>query len=120
MPLAVIEVTASVDPLRKRWTRPEYDALSSSGVLNDQRLELIQGELINKMGKGRPHTNSLVLLQGWAIGVFGLLRVNPEATIDVSPEDNPTNEPEPDLIVLKLDLTHHQSDNPGLQDLDLV
>lgn len=31
---------------------------------------------------------------------FGERFVNPEAPIDVAPEDNPTNEPEPDLLVL--------------------
>jgi hypothetical protein len=32
--------------------------------------------------------------------VFGESYVDPEAPIDVAPEDNPANEPEPDLVVL--------------------
>jgi hypothetical protein len=32
-------------------------------------MELIDGQLIDKMGKKRPHVNSLVLLQGWLIEV---------------------------------------------------
>ena len=51
---------------------------------------------------------------------FGLLFVNPEAPIDVAPEDNPTNEPEPDIIVLKRELSHFRSANPKPEDLHLV
>src|SRR2546423_1653410 len=115
MPTAVIEIPAHLNPPRKRWTRAEYDALSSSGLLDNQKLELI-----DKMGKGRPHVNSLTLVQGWLIGVFGLRQVNPEAPIDVAPRDNPTSEPQPDLIVLKFDLSHFPRENPGPQDVALI
>lgn len=37
----------------------------------------------------------------WLIQVFGGRFVNTEAPIDVAPEDNPTNQPVPDLIVLE-------------------
>ena len=120
MPTAVTDVPARLDPPRKLWTRSEYDELSSSGLLDHQQLELIEGELIDKMGKKRPHVNSLTLLQGWLIGVFGVRHVNSEAPIDVAPEDNPSNEPQPDLIVLKRDLSHFTSENPRPQDLQLV
>ena len=42
------------EPPRKRWTRSEYAALESVGVFERQRLELVEGELIDKMGKKRP------------------------------------------------------------------
>ena len=97
--------TAVTDSPRKLWTRAEYDALSSSGLLDCQRLELIAGELIDKRGSKRPHVNSLTLLQGWLAEIFGVRLVNPGAPIDVAPEDNPSNEPEPDLIILTRDLS---------------
>jgi hypothetical protein len=50
---------AKSDPPRKLWTRPEYDKLYSSGLLNGQRMELIERELIDKMGKKRPHVNAV-------------------------------------------------------------
>ena len=112
MPVAITELPASLDPPRKLWTRAEYDALASSGVLDDQRLELIEGELINKTGKNRPHTNSIVLLREWLVAVFGSRRIQTKTPIDVAPEDNPTNEPEPDLSVLKREITHFKVDNP--------
>jgi Uma2 family endonuclease len=122
MPIALTEIPtapAPADPPRKRWTRSECETLERSGLLDQQRLELVEGELISKMGKKRPHVNALTLVQRWLGHVFGFEFVNPEAPIDVAPEDNPTNEPEPDLIVLKEELSHFTS-NPRAQDLRLV
>ena len=120
MPTSAIDLPPRLDPPRKLWTREEYDELASSGVLDQQHLELVEGELINKMGKKRPHVNSLTLLKAWLDTVFGARQVNPEAPIDVAPEDNPTNEPEPDIIVLNRDLTAFPSANPRPEDLLLV
>jgi len=47
-------------------------------------------------------------------------RVNRETPIDVAPEDNPTNEPQPDLIVLKRDFSQFTRNNPTPADLLLV
>jgi Uma2 family endonuclease len=51
--------------------------------------------------------------------VFGWSFVNAEAPIDGAPEDNPTNEPVPDLIVLSRDESQFTS-NPRPQDLRLI
>lgn len=120
MPTAVTDVPVRVDPPRKRWTRAECEALSSAGLLDQQRLELIEGELINKMGKNRPHVRSVKRLFRWLIEVFGWDFVHQETPIDVAPEDNPTSEPEPDLIVLARDESEFAQHNPGPQDLRLV
>jgi Uma2 family endonuclease len=85
---------------RKRWTRAEVSALESAGLLKDERLELIEGELILKMGKNHPHTIGIWLLVNYLVEVFSMKRVLQEAPIDVHPLDNPTSQPEPDLIVL--------------------
>jgi Uma2 family endonuclease len=122
MPIAFTETPFAPpppQPPRKRWTRSECTALEASGVWDQQRLELVQGELISKMGKNRPHVNTLTRLQGWLVQIFGLDFVNPEAPIDVAPEDNPTNEPEPDVIVLRKELSYFRS-NPPAEDVLLV
>lgn len=106
-------------PLRKRWTRAECELLYSSGLWEEQKLELIHGELITKLGKKRSHSNVFALLNVWLVGVFGS-RVNPETPIDVATEDNPTNEPVPDFVVLNRDLFHFTSGNPKPEDLALV
>jgi Uma2 family endonuclease len=122
MPIALTEIPAplaSTDPPRKRWTRAECITLEASGLLDHENLELVEGELIGKIGKKRPHVNSFTVLQAWLMQVFGWRFVNSEAPIDVAPEDNPTNEPVPDVIVLRQDQSRFTS-NPRPQDLRLV
>jgi Uma2 family endonuclease len=122
MPTALIEIPeplVSADPTRKRWTRAECATLEASGLLDQENLELVEGELISKMGKKRPHVNAFTVLQAWLMQAFGWRFLNSEAPIDVAPEDNPTNEPVPDIIVLRKDPSHLVS-NPQPQDLALV
>ena len=120
MPTAVTELPPRSDPRRKLWTRAEVDALSSIGLFDQQKFELVEGELIHTMGKLPPHANSIVLLHAWLIRIFGALFVYQEHTIDVAPEDNPSSAPEPDLVVLKQDITHFTQARPGPQDLHLI
>ena len=123
MPSALIEVPVELipgGPSRKRWTRTECASLEASGLLDQQHLELVEGELIDKAGKKRPHVNALTLMHARLQSVFGARFVNPNAPIDVSPEDNPSNAPEPDIIVLNRDFSHFRSANPSPQDLHLV
>src|SRR5450432_2024147 len=107
-------------PRRKWWTRSECVALEATGMFDQQRLELIEGELIDKMGQKRPHIDALTLLASWLFQVFGARFVNLGAPIDVAPEDNPTNEPQPDLFVLRPDYSAFRSGTPQPQDLRLV
>ena len=82
--------------------------------------ELVAGVLISKSGKKRPHVNALVAVQAWLVRTFGAHFVNPNAPIDVAPEDRATNEPEPDLIVLARPSREFRDANPRPADLRLV
>jgi len=121
MPTVVTETPrpSPLEPPRKRWTRQECVALETSGIWEQQHLELIEGELISKMGKKRPHANAIAVVHAWLLRVFGAQFVNSAAPIDVAPEDNPTNEPEPDLIVLSKP-SREFKDDPQPVDLRLV
>jgi Uma2 family endonuclease len=120
MPTAFCDVPIESTPRHKCWTRAEYDALAETGLFDGQHLELTEGELIDKTGKKRPHVTSVALLVEWSTGVFGSDYVLQESPIDVAPEDNPSNEPEPDLIVLAQPLMIFKSGNPCPQDLRLA
>ena len=123
MPIAVteaIESSVRFEAPRKRWTRQEFAAVEEAGLLAGQRLELIEGDLITKMPKNRRHTNGLIFLQAWLIQTFGLEFINPETSIDVAPEENPTSEPEPDLIVLQRPSWEYADANPSPSDIRLV
>jgi Uma2 family endonuclease len=124
MPTVVIERPYSpvpMEPPRKKWTRAECVAMEASGVWDQQqRLELVEGDLINKMGKNRPHTIVLTFFREALALVFGGHYVDTETTIDVAPEDNPASEPQPDLIVLVKPSQEYRKGNPQPADLRLV
>jgi Uma2 family endonuclease len=120
MPVDAIAEPEILVPKRKRWTRAECRALESTGLCDTRRLELIEGDLIEKMSKNRPHVNTMIFVREWLIGVFGLRHVTPEAPIDVAADDNPTSEPEPDLAVLAQPCTAYETSNPLPSDVRLV
>jgi Uma2 family endonuclease len=100
MPVALETLPSSVIPPHKRWTRDECAVLERARLVDLDRYELIEGELVLKMGKSQSHMRALMLLVAWLRSVFGETFVAQEPSIDVRPEDNPLSEPEPDAIVL--------------------
>lgn len=89
-----------VYPPTKQWTREECEALEKAGLVGVRDYELIEGKLIQKMGKKLPHTRALSRLIQWLVVHMGSSAVA-EPGIDVAPEDNPTSNPEPDAVVLR-------------------
>jgi Uma2 family endonuclease len=90
------------------------------GWFDDEHYELIDGELINKMGKHETHAVTVLLIQEWLISIFGFRRVRKEDPIDVATQDNEHNEPEPDLVVLKEPIQNLQMRRPGPEDVLLA
>jgi Uma2 family endonuclease len=115
-----LEIPPPLNPPRKRWTRQECAQLESAGLFEKERLELVDGDLISKMGKNRPHVNALRLMLVWLQKTFGDQFVDPEAPIDVAPNENALNEPEPDLIVLNRPCDSFTSANPQPGDVSLL
>jgi Uma2 family endonuclease len=103
MPVAIHDPLAIADnqPLqRKRWTREECDLLVEAGVLDPQRYELIEGELIETVSKSHPHMLGVMLLHEWLNLTFAGGRVLQEPSIHLAPQDTPYSDPEPDAVVL--------------------
>lgn len=110
---------SAAEPLvipRKVWTRAEVNRLSLDGL----SLELVNGELIDRMGKKPPHVYWKTILGNWLREHFGEDFVRSEDPIDVAPADNPTSEPEPDLIVTYKPIQLTRGMNPKPEDLRLV
>lgn len=90
-------MAAVIDIPRKVWTREEAHRLAELGF---EHLELVEGELLDRrMGKNPSHSFWKDLIQAWLGTQFGPEYVRSQDPIDVSPEDNPTSEPEPDLVL---------------------
>ena len=101
---------------RKVWTRAEVALLPCETL----SLELVNGELIDRMGKNPPHVYWKSVLRDWLIAQFDGGYVRSEDPIDVAPDDNPTSEPEPDLIVTVRSVKETRGTNPNPEDLRLV
>ncbi|MEO5924382.1 MAG: Uma2 family endonuclease [Bryobacteraceae bacterium] len=93
-------VTSEPTLPRKKWTREEVNHMLRLGMLEGQRIELIDGELIDKMGQGPRHSNAIRRLMALLIRVFGIERVSVQAPIEAGPRDQKWSQPEPDLAVL--------------------
>jgi Uma2 family endonuclease len=98
-------------PHRRRFTRDECRFLTDNGLL-DGRWELVDGEIISKMGQNPPHRVGVALVMAWLTQLFPPLRVQVQGPIDVAQEDNPLNEPEPDVVVLDRPSTDYMDGNP--------
>ena len=116
---ATLSTAIVAQPPRKRWTRDECEKLEMYGLLEAHRYELIEGDLIDKMGKNQPHIIWLALFQAWFTHRFAG-RVLAEATLDVSPEFEPTSEPQPDLMVLRSPITAYLERRPRPADVELL
>jgi Uma2 family endonuclease len=113
MSTLVMDSTANQPP-RKRWSRAECEFIESNG------LELVEGELISKMGKKRPHSNAQRSLFLWLQAAFGPAYVLEDEPIDVAPADNPVNEPVPDITVVNRRYSTFVAANPGPDEIRLL
>ena len=106
-------------PKRIRWTRQQCSTLADLGMITG-RYELIDGEIISKMGQKRWHALGVSLINAWLVSVFGIDFVLCQLPIEVPGEDNAYNEPEPDASVLTKPFNHFQLRTPGSEDVLLV
>jgi len=95
------------EPIIRRWTRDEYYRLSDGGYFQNQRVQLINGEILQMPPQGYPHgqayLNSLHILYS----VFGADFIRPQMPLNVPGE----SDPEPDLAVTEYPRQHYK-DHP--------
>ena len=96
---------ASQLPNRRKWTRADFARLEDNG----ERYELINGELVEKMGMNGPHANTIFLLQTALLRVFGegyMVRIQLPLVV------SDTSEPEPDASVVQGNPRDNPNENP--------
>ena len=71
------------------------------GLFEGKRYELINGDLIDKMGQNPPHASAVRKVQRALLRIFGDDRVLVQQPIEAAAEDSAWSTPEPDLAVLK-------------------
>lgn len=116
-----IEVQAEEEPDTGiqpfRWTRTDvYRALDLGFFAPDVKMELIEGELIQKMPQNNPHVTAIIKGQRLLSAAFGLeCHLRSQAPMWIDEE----NEPEPDLMVVNGDVDDY-TDHPRAADVRLV
>jgi len=106
-------------PNRRRWTRQQCERLAEKGELTG-RYELIDGEIISKMGQNAPHSVGLMLMGQWLVSVFGYILVRIQSPIVITSRLGDTNEPEPDIAVTREPSTAYFPRQPGPADVRLI
>lgn len=85
---------------RKRWSRDDCRFLENAGLLKG-RYELIDGEIIVKMGQNLPHAISVMRVIAYLLRFFHEDNLRTQATMEVRAEDRFANRPEPDVAALR-------------------
>lgn len=102
---------------RKRWTRDECRRLMNLGLLEGGKYELIEGEIIPKVGQNELHIFVLMQVLLKLIEIFGRDYVRPPAPIAISDY----NEPEPDVSGVARPLREYlDAGTPEPQDVRLL
>ncbi len=102
---------------RHRFSVADYDQMIEKGILSENdRVELIRGEILDKMSIGEVHAACVKRLNVLLIGLFGsrtCLGVQDPVCLDDS-------EPEPDLSLLKKRDDFYAGSHPGPDDVLLI
>ena len=93
---------------RKRWTRDEVVFLETAGFLKG-RYELLDGEVIPKMGQNWAHADCVSRIFAYLQGFAGPGRVRTQATMEVRGGDQILNRPEPDAVVLRQPMSRNHT-----------
>jgi Uma2 family endonuclease len=99
MSAAVLPPATETDVRRIRFSRGDVERMLHAGILEGRRFELIEGELIDKMGQKPPHIYVLRVIQAWLASVFGI-RLQVQSALEAAQGDREFSLPEPDLCVL--------------------
>lgn len=97
------------EPTRKRWTREEYYRLAEQGWFLNQRVELIDGEIVQLSPQSPQHSSGSDKIRALLQQIFGdayWVRVH-------SPlKHGDFSEPEPDVSVVRGTLEENEDEHP--------
>lgn len=81
-----------------RWTRAEYDRLVAAGVLDDMRVELIDGAIVDMTPQGDPHASVVEALTALFAPTVDRMRLRVQSPLAATDD----SEPEPDVLLAPL------------------
>ena len=106
-------------PNRYRWTVQECYELAAAGRLVG-RYEILDGEVVSKMGQKPAHAMTLTRLLAVMTRLFGPDYLRIQVPITLAAPENVYTEPEPDLAVTRDPAENFADHHPAPSDLTLV
>lgn len=110
---------AEATPSPHHWTIDEYHRLGEAGVFDEARVELIEGEILDKSSKGPLHVYTTSALNR----VLAPLHERPNTILRVADPvtlEKVDSEPEPDVLVVRGALADYLAGHPGPDDVILA
>jgi Uma2 family endonuclease len=101
-----------------RWTRDEYHAVALSGIFDDRRVELIDGEIVDMAPMLSPYATSIRKLSDVLGAILSGQDLIVGTQMPISLDQ--FNEPEPDLYVARREHDDYAERHPGPENLVLV
>lgn len=94
-----VENEIEVEPVRRRFTVDEFQRMGEAGIFApDERLELIDGEVIQMTPAGPKHIWSVIHLNGYFTQLLrGEFFVSPQLPVEIG-----GHQPNPDFAILRL------------------
>src|SRR5262244_816416 len=108
---------SSAAPTVHRFTRDEYYRMAEAGLFRDERVELLDGEIITMSPKLTPHASTVNYLMYALItklGASALVRIQDPIVL------NNLSEPEPDVAVCHPDPDRYLQAHPRADQIFLV
>ncbi len=115
-----MSLAAVVTPPRKRISREEFESMIDAGIFAGQRCELIDGDLIDKMGQKPPHSSAIVLAHEAFLRLFNFRRLRAQLPVELRGADRRWNLPEPDLAVLAEANPEYGNRHPRADEMVLI
>jgi Uma2 family endonuclease len=108
----------AAQPTRRRFTVAEYYRMGETGILNeDDRVELIKGEIIQMPPIGGPHASRVDRITRVLSGIpAGTAQVRVQGPVQLGPR----NEPVPDLLLLHPRADYYSDSHPTAADVFLL
>ena len=110
-------MSAVMDRVRHRVTVADFHKMSEAGIfLEDDRIELIEGEMVDMAPIGSRHAGMVNKLNRLFSAVGGQALVSTQNPLRL----DPYSEPEPDLMLLKPRADYYAEAHPGASDVLLL
>nr|WP_232826111.1 Uma2 family endonuclease [Cyanothece sp. BG0011] len=96
-----------------KWSIDKWHELVNSGVLEDQKVELLEGDIVEMSPEGVEHSftnESIVIYLRNKLSELAHVRESHPITLDNS-------EPEPDIAIVRLPLTLYRTHHPYAEDI---